>query len=263
MKKLLLLLYLLFIVPVFSQSKAQVRKSVQVLEPQSAYINSATNLGGKTRIYYKIDLPANTVEWYYVFTTTPNPQGGNSDLFKQISSMLTANPFAEIVASALFVDSGIYPVDVFLMNNKSLSEFNKKDIFDSYEYTRPSHYAEGTVLNSKEGKLKINDVNRGSFYIGIRNPSLSTGVNVKIEVVAVVEETVIDYSVWSKEAKETLYASIKSNYRNATKTAEKTESFAVCLMSKITKNYTPQDFANLASYEVTELLGKLTAECGL
>lgn len=224
-------------------------------------MNSATNIGGKTRVYYKINLPVNTVEWYYIFTTSPNIKGSNLNLFKQISTILVANPVASILANSLSVDSGEHPIDVFLMDNKGFSDFNEKGMFGNYANSRPSHYPDGSVLNSKEGKIKINNINKGSFYLGIRNPSINIGVNVKIEVVAIVEEVVTDNNKWSKETKELLYNQLIADLKKNNFSDEKIQSYANCLMTKITKEYSPKDFSEMANYEVTEIFNRFNSEC--
>lgn len=73
MKQLYTLLLLLFF---FGTSQAQTivreRKPVQVYSPQTFYLNGGNRatFGGKSRVWYNIQLPENTVEWYYSFTTT-------------------------------------------------------------------------------------------------------------------------------------------------------------------------------------------------
>lgn len=264
MKKILFFtISFLFSITVFSQTQTREKRTIQVIEPIESYINSATNIGGKTRLYYKINLPTNTIEWYYIFTTNPNTKGSNLKLLQQVTSLVTVNPIASIMVAALAVDTGVHPIDVFLLNDKGFEEFNKKDFFGGYENTRPSHFPEGSLLNSKEGKVKINNLNKGSFYLGLRNPSISTGVNVKLEVVAVVEEIITDNSKWSKQTKELLYDKLITDLKKSNLSDDKIQSFANCMMSRITKNHTPKEFSELANYEVAEILKKYNTECGL
>ncbi len=263
MKKILLFIIISTSFTVYSQIRTKEKRTVQLIEPIESYINSATNIGGKTRIYCKINLPVNTVEWYYIFTTTPNENRKNLNLFNQVSTLLTVNPIANILTSALTVDAGVHPIDVFLMNNKGLEEFDKRDFFGGYEYSRPSHLAEGTLLNSKEGKVKISNINKGNFYLGLRNPSINTGVNVKLEVVAIVEEIIIDNSKWSKETKELLYDKLITDLKKSNLSEEKIQNCANCMMSKLTKELTPKDFSELANYEITEIVKKHKTDCGL
>ena len=261
MKKRLILLLLIIYNITFSQTQSKTKKVVQLIESQDIYINSATNIGGKTRTYYKIDLPDNTIEWYYSFTTTANPNNSGMKLLQQVSSLISANPLVNIAVSSISVESGVYPIDIFLFNKKGLDEFLKKDFFGSYEYSRPSHYTEGTSLNTKQGKIKINDIIRGTVFIGLRNPSINTGVNVKIEVVAIVEETIIDNSKWSKETKQKLYDLAINSILNTSLNNSQKEEYAYLMVSKITEKYVPDDFDQLAEFEIKNLLKKIMSEC--
>ncbi|WNM18504.1 hypothetical protein [Flavobacterium capsici] len=220
-----------------------------------------TNIGGKTRVYYKIDLPPNTLEWYYIFTTTPNTNNNSLQLFTQLSNILYANSIASIAASSLSVSSGNAPVDVFLMNKKGLDAFLEKSIFGNYEYSRPSHFYEGTVLNAKDGKIKIDDLRSGTFFLGIRNPSLNTGVNVKFEVVAIIEETTSDNTKWSKDIKEKVYNHIINSLSSSDMEENAKIDFATCMMDEITKNISPSDFSELANYEILNILKKYSLTC--
>lgn len=48
-----------------------------------------SGFGGKSRTSIKIDLPPNTMEWYYSFTTTEVENGtANLNLAMQLSRML-------------------------------------------------------------------------------------------------------------------------------------------------------------------------------
>ena len=57
----------------FSQVQTKTQKIVKLIEPQSFYLNGGSKnmVGGNSRTGFKIDLPPNTIEWYYAFTTEP------------------------------------------------------------------------------------------------------------------------------------------------------------------------------------------------
>ena len=85
-RKIILLLILLFSNVVIGQKTEsynielkQGEKFERILSPQQVYINSATKLGGKTRVYFTVNLPENTVRWFYVVTT-------RRTIFKHFSS---------------------------------------------------------------------------------------------------------------------------------------------------------------------------------
>jgi tetratricopeptide (TPR) repeat protein len=58
---------------------------------------------------------------------------------------------------------------------------------------------EGSIENTRQGVIEIDDIKQGTVYLGLKNPSTLDGVNVVIEVAAVVEE-VQQLSVQQSEA---------------------------------------------------------------
>jgi hypothetical protein len=255
---------LLFPIISFSQVKTVTKKVVQLIEPRQIFINSATKLNGKTRIDIKIDLPPNTIEWYYSFSTTPSPSKNNLNLLSQLTRLYDPYGIATVSIDALSVPDGFASVDVFLMDVKGLGKFYKKDIFNQYEYTDPGSYSEGTVKNTHQGKIKIDDITSGTLFLGIRNPSINTGVNVMIEVVAIVEASEYDNSKWSKETKDNLYNILKSGFTKEVKgqySEIAIEDFCECLVDSIVSKYSPESFTELAEYEKKKVYKSILKEC--
>jgi len=265
MKKLLLLLLLLPLQS-FSQGKVLTKKVVQLIEPRQIFVNSALKPNGKTRVDIKIDLPPNTVEWYYSFTTTAALQANNNlHLFAQVSRLYDPSGTSAAVLSYLSVPDGFAPIDIFLINNQGKKLFYQTKVLGGYLYNDPGSIEEGTVKNHRQGKIKVDDVRQGTFYLGIRNPSMNTGVNIMIEVVAVVEETTISLNQWSQSQKEEYYLSCKEYFKNqgfeSKLSPMQSDDLAGCVMMKFTKKYTPDDILKLASYEKKSLLFELSKNC--
>lgn len=167
------------------------RKVVQLTPQQSFYLNGGTRsyFGGKSRTYFKIDLPPNTVEWYYIYTTTPNIEKNQQlNLVPQLMKLMGSTSMAGFVLSSLTTPTGSGVIDIFLMNEKCKNNLMSKDYLGAWTYDDPGHFEEGSVMNSKEGKVVINDIKKGTVYIGFRNPSISTGININFEAAAIVEE---------------------------------------------------------------------------
>ena len=168
------------------------RESNQIIETRSIYLNSGSRatFGGKSRTFIKIDLPENTVEWYYSFSTSTGQSGfKNLNLAVQLSSLL-ADPtgLTATALSSVKVPSGSSSIDVFLCNRANIDKFMDKA--DSWGGTY-TYIIEGTVNNTKQAVVKVDDVISGTWYIGIKNPSSLDGVNITIEVVAIVETQII------------------------------------------------------------------------
>src|SRR5438874_2361592 len=85
------------------QTVQKTRKAVQVMPQQTFYLNGGlrASFGGKSRTYYQIDLPNNTVEWYYMFSTASaeNKDAGSVNLVPQLSRIFDPTGLTSIVAS--------------------------------------------------------------------------------------------------------------------------------------------------------------------
>jgi hypothetical protein len=140
----------------FSQVQTKTQKVIKILEPQSFYLNGGTKsmLGGNSRTGFKIDLPPNTVEWYYAFTTEPNK---NNDQIIQLDSQIDfiiqqTTGISENLLNLIKIPIGQGLIDIFLTDRKGYDIFFKKDFFGTWEYTTPNHNIEGSRTNIKDGK---------------------------------------------------------------------------------------------------------------
>jgi hypothetical protein len=182
-------LLLLLVFCAASQLNAQGSKQdymvVPIISQQSFYL---TGGGSSSRQVLQINLPANTVRWYYTVTTrSGRGQFSNSDLTGQLVKLV--DPDRGIASRAhVRVPGGTGVCDVYLMTNPL--EVNK------YVNNRPAvsflmndsreHYISGAVL--------VKDFLDGSCFLVIRNPGASRGVNVNIEVTAIVLSSTVGSS---------------------------------------------------------------------
>lgn len=168
------------------------REAHRLIENRAYHLNGGLNaaFGGNSRTFIKIDLPPNTVEWYYSFSTTQGKSGTkNLTLAVQLVSMLNdPTGLTSKAVSAFEVPSGEASADIFLLDNKNLKGF--RDKYDQNGGTF-SFITEGTVQNLKQAVVKVDDVKSGSWFLGLRNPSTTTGLNINIEVVAITETKVL------------------------------------------------------------------------
>jgi tetratricopeptide (TPR) repeat protein len=209
MKKLYLVLLSFFVfTSIYGQTQKKVLKTKQIIEQRSIYLNGGTRatFGGKSRTYIQIDLPVNTKNWYYSFTTSPGESGTqNLNLLIQLTSMV-ADP-SGITTSALNnvqVPEGSQSIDVYLCDRKNIDKFlNKDDLYGgSYTYNM-----EGSVENTKQGIIEVDDITDGTYFLGLKNPSSLDGVNISIEVVAIIEET-LEVELTDDQQKAILYGNL-------------------------------------------------------
>ena len=176
----------------FSQETEITFKTVKLIEPRNVYLNGGfrASLGGKSREIIKIDLPEKTIKWYYSFSVQNGQSGAQilnlaiqlAPLFVGVSSVPTN------LLSNIKVPEGSGSADIILTDYQNAISFSKKVDLNGGTYT---HYTEGTVHNTRNGVIEINDVTVGTVFLCLRNPSTSAGVNINIEVVAVVQEIIV------------------------------------------------------------------------
>ncbi len=173
-----------------AQSSRQDYMVVPVISQQTIYLKTGSTEKGhcSSRQVLQVNLPANTVAWYYTVTTRlGRGQFSNNDLTGQLVKLVDPNGGVSNKASVR-VPAGTGFCDVYLMTNPH--EVNK------YVNNRPAvsflmndsreHYASGAVM--------VKDFLDGSCFLVIRNPNSSHGVNVNIEVTAIVLSTTVGSS---------------------------------------------------------------------
>jgi hypothetical protein len=142
------------------------------LKQQTIHLVSKTNIGGNKRIIIPIELPKNTVSWYFsVISIGKTSEAIN--LGVQLSG--TGFNFENVK-----LPEGSAYFDVFLMDQKNKGLFEDKE--EDFEYIEA-----GSRKNLKEGKFEINDHNSGTWYLGFRNPKKFRAVEVSVEIVALIK----------------------------------------------------------------------------
>lgn len=190
MKKnyILAFLLLIFIQVVYSQEYEVKTETKQIIESRSIYLNGGLNatFGGKSRTYLEVDLPPNTVKWYYSFSTKKGKSGTqNMNLAIQLTGMMSApSGLTSSTLSAIKVPDGVASADIYLCDRQNIDKFlAKKDLYGgSYSYNM-----EGSAESTKQAIVEVDDIKSGTVYLGLRNPSTNNGVNISIEVVAITE----------------------------------------------------------------------------
>lgn len=157
----------------------------QVCEQQPFYVNSATNIGGKTRTVLPVTLPANTVEWYYRFSASREQAdmdriSSNAGLLSELSAGLFTGGASVLVAGLgglLSQPPGADYCDIYLLADGNYSAFISKAQF--------SFIADGTRENFKSGNVRVTCCPSGQYYLGVRNNDMSHGIHVFLDVVAI------------------------------------------------------------------------------
>lgn len=156
-----------------------------LIEKREYYLNGGVRsfLGGKSRVTIKIDLPKNTKKWYYSFSTMPGSDGTKLlNLAVQIGATLSSGGLVGLAAKSFQVPPGSGSADIFVIPPEYNNAFlNKED--NNWRF-----FSDISLQNTKQAVQTVENNYGNSFYMGLRNPSSLNGINIIIEVVAVVEE---------------------------------------------------------------------------
>ncbi len=255
MRKIFTLSLILVSFTLFSQTY----KTVKLIKTTKV-LNSGGNslIGGISRVTEHIELPKNTVEWYYSFSTIAGSSGSSTlNLAIQVAAYASTGPLGSTVAKELKVPPGNGKVDVLLITPDSKSAFLSKN--DDLV----KRFSDLSEISATQSVKKITNLLEGSYYLGLRNPSSYESVTVSIEVVAIVKEeaTIND---WTASKKQEAYNGLNQLFSNSLKGQLKQseiDNFTGCLMSKITAKYTPDQLSAFAEYELKNMLGNLGDLC--
>ena len=202
-----LLLLMLLPVSAICQNTVKERKVVEIMPAQTFYLNGGARatFGGKSRVWYPIQLPPNTVEWYYSFTTQRGQDAtAVINLFAQLTRIYDPTGTTAIATNALLTPTGAAACDIYLMDRPNADKFLDK--VDNWSGTY-SYMVSGSRLNYKNGTIQVKDIQSGTWYLGFKNPSASEGISVTFAVSAIIEETkVIEKSEEEKKAE--MYAEL-------------------------------------------------------
>jgi hypothetical protein len=176
----------------FSQASKPVYKVVPVITSHSFYLKGGSKalVGNSSRQVLPIEIPANTVEWYYTITTTSDrKQTLKTDLTDQLDKLLIPEHGIDAKSSSgLTVPGGSGLCDVYVMTNPN--EVNK------YVNKKPaaSFLMDDSRQNYISGVVPVKDFLYGSCFLVLRNPSSYRGLNVTVEVTAIVLATPVGSS---------------------------------------------------------------------
>lgn len=264
MKKLISLIIILSLAvsSVFGQTYKKVRKVVPILTNQNFYLNGGTraSFGGKSRTNLLISLPINTIEWYYIFSTTPDEGGSqNLQIVSQLSKLVDPTGTTAVITSSLLAPTGNGGAcDIYLLDRTNLDKFmDKADKFGGTYY----YIMEGSRENFKNGVVQIKGNTSGFYYLGFKNPSASTGVNISVEIAAVVEEIILDYETWSDETKKTFYEHFHKNLKVNNINDIIAKEMADCIVENIITKKTPKEWENMNEGSKQTFLSEISSPC--
>ncbi|MEX0965994.1 MAG: hypothetical protein WD077_02055 [Bacteroidia bacterium] len=163
-------------------------KPIPLVPSSEYYVNSGSNAtfkGGKSRITFPVTLPKNTKEWYFVFSASREKEDidkakSSFNLVGQLTNLIDQSGALTFGIDMLSKPPGSNICDIYLLNFENSRLFEEKKAY--------TYMTGGTRENIKSGVVKMAGGAGQTYYIGIKNPDGVYGIQVAIEVVAIVLE---------------------------------------------------------------------------
>ena len=264
-KQLAILFLFLSIISTPLKSQIPIQDSaftvVTIAPAQSFYLDSRlmSNLNGRSRLTIPVNLPEGTVRWYYSFAASESKNEPLEwvGLAGQLTKLYDKTGIASEVINRLVKPAGTTVCDIFVLNTEgSLFFENKEDdkvIFDK-DFSRQ---------NMTGGIVEVWVKNKRPV-LGLSNPSIKTGINVKIEISAVVSKSkpsnliFLKETTWNKAQKEELWS--KMSYAFDGKKNNQTDAVTLCAIDSFAHHYTFQEYALMTESEKNyKLMSKIEA----
>jgi tetratricopeptide (TPR) repeat protein len=263
--KLILTLFTLFLTTVsFAQITTKSISAVPLIEDRVYELDGGFFVLGTSRVLIPIDLPENTLEWYYVFTSYSNEDLVSSNaaginLLSQLSRIIDQSGTTAEALSFLLAPTGSSASNVYLFTDhtNAINFVNKtdQDIFPTYWSAR----LQGTIKSATQGKQRITETSNSRYYIGIQ--AGTSPVIVHIEIVAIVDESTTDMTVWSAEMHDLIKDIVKDELIESEIPELAAIEMADCTIDKITKDYTPAVFFDFSEDVLNKIIGEYYKVC--
>jgi len=218
-----------------------------------------SQVGGKSRTIIPINLPKGTTAWYYSFSTSVAGKGTkNLQLLSRLAT-IAADPssLSSNLIANIKLPTGSHTIDVYLLENKE----NADAFIDKVDNSGGIFYynRDGSVTATKQGIVNVSRISTSTMYLGIKNPSPLEGIDVIIEVVAIVPVQVYE-DKWTVANVNKIYSNCLSlfSFRNA-----EVEQICNCMKNKITTIYRPSEFLKISASNQTKLYKDEIANCAI
>ncbi len=248
-------------------SAQDLERAVSLIQPQEYYINSYLNLTGQSSLVLEVDLPPNTIKWYYTVAAARTKEliafsKAQFSLLAQLTRIIDNTGTAAKALTLLTTPPGNDYCNVYLLASaQDAKAFNKEFSLKNYQFI-----SESSRENIVSGTVEITHSERvsGKQFLGFYNPSAIYGITMVVEVVAIVKEEK-RINGWSAREKDQLYTANRAAFIENRMLGQWTEKQASdlyeCVIEKITAGHTPFDLSGFAKYELENILNGLVLKC--
>jgi tetratricopeptide (TPR) repeat protein len=268
----LIILYLFTIKNAISQTNIGLNDTaytvVTISPSQSFYLDSriVSSLSGRSRVTIPINLPEGTVRWYYTFAAmeSKNEPLEWVSLAGQLTKLYDRTGIASEAINRIVKPTGTVSCDVFVIHPEAVKAFEAKD---DKNWNYDKNYSRQNITS---GVIEAYPYTP-RLQLGLSNSSIKTGINVKVEISAVVAKTTPIYNVNNRLKNVNQTANWLLNDRTPVlndiierfdgKRTPSVSEVSTCVLNKITTNFLPDEFKNKAKEEKDVIVSRMIKDC--
>ena len=255
----------------FSQQTRSFDTAFSVLtltSPQSFYLDSriVSQINGRSRLTIPVQLPEGTIRWYYSFVAleSKNEPMEWVGLAAQLTKLVDKTGISAAFISRFVSPTGTAACDIYVLDTEGGKFFEEKE-------DKKWQYDRNTSRLNMTGGVVESYVSKPNFVVGMSNPSLKSGINIRIEITAIVAKLSPKYNanrqlrdassepLWSGAQREAFYNDFQSSFEG--KMTPSVSEVSMCMMSKVIHHFTPKEFDAKAKVEKEALVSWIKKDC--
>jgi tetratricopeptide (TPR) repeat protein len=241
---------------------------VTISPSQSFYLDSriVSSLSGRSRVTIPINLPEGTVRWYYTFAAmeSKNEPLEWISLAGQLTKLYDKTGIASEAINRLVKPTGTVSCDVFVIHPEAVKAFEAKD---DKNWNYDKNYSRQNITSGVVEAYPYTS----RLQLGLSNGSIKTGINVKVEISAVVAKTTPIYNVnnrlknvnqsanWLLDNRTPVLNDIIERFEG--KRTPSVSEVSTCVLNKITTHFLPDEFKNKAKEEKDVIVSRMIKDC--
>ena len=241
---------------------------VTLSAPQSFYLDSriVSQINGRSRLTIPVQLPEGAIRWYYSFAAmeSKNEPMEWVGLAAQLTKLVDKTGITAAFISRFVSPTGTAACDIYVLDTEGGKFFEAKED-KKWDYDRNT-----SKLNMMGGVVE-SYVSKPNLVIGMSNPSLKSGINVRVEISAVVAKLSPKYNanrqlkdasseqLWIGAQREALFHDFESRFEG--KMTPSVSEVSMCMMSKVIHHFTPKEFDAKAKVEKEALFSWIKKDC--
>ncbi len=252
----------------YSRSYDTTFSVVTLSAPQSFYLDSriVSQINGRSRLTIPVQLPEGAIRWYYSFVAleSKNEPMEWVGLAAQLTKLVDKTGISAAFISRFVNPTGTAACDIYVLDTEGGHFFEEKE-------DKKWQYDRNTSRLNMTGGVVESYVSKPNFIVGMSNPSLKLGINIRIEITAVVAKLSPKYNanrqlkdasrepLWSGAQREAFFHDFKSSFEG--KMTPSVSEVSMCMMSKVIHHFTPKEFEANAKVEKEALLSWIKKDC--